>query len=406
MGESGTNKVLQRKARSAREEHAARVMSPARALRLALARAADDLFDLALTVSGVQVALVAQDPLLAMFDDERLLMVLDGPDGALGAAWVDMQVLGGLIEMQTMARVQPHAAAPRPPTQTDAAMFAPLLDAMLAGFAENLADAGGNDWAEGYRFGARIESARMLGLVLDAADFHVFRMEVDLSGAKRGEILLALPVKVRAEMEAVAGQSGAGDDDAEMTPVVLRQGALMRATVRLDAVLHRLQLPLAELAQLKPGDTLTLPHDALRNTRLEAGKARPLRRCQLGQINGFRAVRLLPRPNQVPAERDGDDGDMAAGKEERRLGRPGAAGAVGETIDAAIAPPRPAGTKARAAELASTYPDDDVLDAPTGHLSDGHAPRPGDDDRLGDLRDFSDLSDLPELALGDLVSGV
>ena len=296
MGEAERIHVLQRKARTGRDEHQARVMSPARALRLAVAWAADDLFDLALSVSSIHVSQAGQDGTVAAFPGDMLIMVLDGPGGATGAAAVDMAVLGGLIEMQTVGQVLKRPGAVRQPTQTDAALVAPLVDAMLEGFAGNLAEEAGAGWVAGYRFGAMIEGPRMLGLLLEAPDFHLFRLQVDLgAGARQGEIALALPARpaVPQPAEDAGAEAEAGAAEARLR---LGEGALLAAQAPLDAVLHRFRMPLAGIAALRPGDIIDIPREALAATRLELGRGNGAVSCRLGQINGHRAVRLSVAP--------------------------------------------------------------------------------------------------------------
>ncbi|MDU8929102.1 FliM/FliN family flagellar motor switch protein [Alisedimentitalea sp. MJ-SS2] len=299
MGEADRRHVLQRKARTGREEHQARVMTPARALRLALARVADELLDLALSVSSIHVAEAGQDGTIASFREDRMIMVLDGPDGAVGAITVEMTILAGLIEMQTMGQVLPGAPEPRPPTQTDAALAAPLIDGMLTGFAENLGGEEQAVWSRGYRYGAMVEGPRMLGLLLEAPDFHVFRMQIDLcDGAKSGEIMLALPVAAPPIGECPV-EAGAGEVDGLACRRTLGQGALMAAQAQMTAELHRLRMPLAEVSELKPGAVLNIPRTALIETRLVAGNGRGAVTCRLGQINGFRAVRMQGMPGAL-----------------------------------------------------------------------------------------------------------
>lgn len=292
MDEAERQNTLKRIARAGREEHQARVMTPSRALRLALARAADELFDLPLAVTSVQLGEVNQEQAIAAFEDGPLVMVFDGPEGAVGAVSVGLPILAGLIEVQTMGQVMARDAGARAPTQTDAALVAPLLNASFTGFVENLEGAAEGRWAEGFRFGAMIEGIRMLPLVFEAADFHLFRLGVSLNdGAKEGEIVIALPVVVPPKVD-----SAAHADDPQMAPggrITLGQGALMSAQAPLSAVLHQVKMPLAEVSALKPGDVLTIPRGALSNTRLVAVQGHGVAKCRLGQINGFRAVRLV-----------------------------------------------------------------------------------------------------------------
>lgn len=286
MSNSNSNAVLRRKATVGREAYQARAMSPAKALRLALSKAADELFDLPLAVTGVQQSRVGLDSMLKELSDETLLILLDGPDQSLGVMTLDIQLLGGLIEMQTTSRVIPAAAEARPPTRTDAAMVAPLVDAFLERFEDNLAEEPDGYWVTGFRFGVRVEDLRMLGLALEAPDYNFFKLNVDLfGGAKMGEISLLLPVRAAPRKGADSAQDGASIG-------VNLTKTLMNVPTDINAVLRRLTMPLSAISQLKVGDVLTLPSEALGAVVLEASPKKPLAEVSLGQLNGFRAVRL------------------------------------------------------------------------------------------------------------------
>ncbi|MDQ2091386.1 FliM/FliN family flagellar motor C-terminal domain-containing protein [Marimonas arenosa] len=420
MDEAERTHVLQRKARSGREEHQARVMTPPRALRLSLARVADELFGLPLSVSSIHVGETGQDGTVAGFADDHLIVVLDGPEGSIGAVSVDLAVLSGLIEMQTTGHVVPRDPDPRMPTQTDAALVAPLIDGMLAGFAENLSEAPETGWARGFRFGAMIEETRLLGLLLEALDFHVFRLQVDLGGgARSGEIMLALPVVAAPQADCPDPGAGAVAERATGAggcSLRLGQGALMDAEACLTAVLHRIRLPLAEIGALRPGDVLHIPRTALAETRLETGTERNGIACRLGQINGHRAVRLnagaggaaaaaadadamsWPQPPTMPEPRRSEPAQIAA--------------AIGATEEA----PDPDRERTQAGGAAVTGQRDHHADpaAPNSLPEDLHATEaaagvgnesapvlPGAPDLpdLSDPGDLGDVSDLPELAL-------
>lgn len=271
-------------------------MTPARAVRLALARAADELFDLPLVVTGVQVSRIMQDMVPAQIDDQWLITVLDGSDGAVAVAAIDMPFLGALVECQTLGRVSSRPIEARRSTQTDAALFAPLIDSTLSGMGGALAIRGGDIQSDGFRFGARIESARMLGLLLQAAEFHLFRLDVDLGdGAKQGEMVLALPVPSRSETaDASDGMQRrdtghAGGDERVGSK---EKSGLMDAEVCLDAVLWQFAMPLSEIEGLAVGDFLAFPKDALSKVQLESGRECLPGSFQLGHKGGFRAVRL------------------------------------------------------------------------------------------------------------------
>lgn len=307
MSETEDTDVLRRKARAGRAGHEARVMSPARALRSALARAAETQFELALAVSGVQSEQLIQEAMLRCVDEEMLFVVLDGPQGAVGAVALDQNVVAGFIECQTIGRVSEQAGLQRAPTATDAALVAPFIDMMLREMTEGLGVAQGA-LTEGFSYGARIESKRHLQLIADAGDYHVMRAQLELAGgAKRGELVLVLPVSgarpgpagrrrrgndnARTQSETQAGvPDGETDPQAKQ---MLGAGALMDAQAVMRAVIARQRMSLSEFSALKAGEVLTLPLRSFDGVELDAGAgSERLGPCKLGQFDGLRAVQL------------------------------------------------------------------------------------------------------------------
>ena len=173
------NSVLRRKATAAKEVWQARAMSPTKALRLAFARAADDLWDLAVAASGIAFAEESQEKVIESLPDDGLLLMLEGAEGLIGAAHLPFPVVSGLIEAQTVGRVNAAAPAPRRGTRTDAAMVAPLIDDVMRRFDDLMAEEGGSPWVAGFQYATMVESPRMLSLALKATDFHVVRFSLE-----------------------------------------------------------------------------------------------------------------------------------------------------------------------------------------------------------------------------------
>ena len=302
MVTDGGNKVIHRKARASREEYQARAMSPAKALRLALAQASDTQFDLPMVVTTVEQVEISQTALRPEFSDGGLLVLLDGPKGARGAVRLDDAMLSALIEVQTTGRVTGRPPGGRAVTRTDAAIAAPLIDATLERVGAQLCEETPDHWATGYRFGVMMEDARGMSLALSAAAFHVFRMTVELGeGAFPASIVFLLPIPVAPPPRA----AGPGEDKVQRT---LEQSA-MNAPVCLDAVLARVTVPLTQLCGLAPGDVLPFQMDRPLQIRLETSQKHVVALGRLGQMNGMRAVRLTPggdsagspaRPSRIP----------------------------------------------------------------------------------------------------------
>ena len=288
MTAQDTASVIHRKARAARDGSDARAMSPAKALRLAVARAADTLLDLALTVATVEQRRVSLAQVAETVADEGLILLLDGAGGARGALALDAQMMAALIEVQTTGKVRPGAAPVRRATRTDAAMVAPLVDAVLDGVdSEMLAEVEGYV-PRGFRFGDRVEDRRALGLLLDAPDYDVFRVTADLGpGVRTGRLDLLVPARRPLATKTGPRTDAGGPARALMSDVALG------APVVLDAVMARITLPLREACALSRGQVLALTPESLGAIQVTGAGAHLVAEARLGQLNGWRALRLV-----------------------------------------------------------------------------------------------------------------
>lgn len=297
MSEQESSTVIHRKARQGRADFDARAMSPARALRLAVEASGDRLFNLPLVVRAVEQRRLAAAALGGEADSAGLIVLLDGPDGVRGAALFDPPLVQALIEVQTTGRVRTDPSPARAFTATDAAMTAPLIDAVMRRFAELLAvsDAGCEDDGEArmgtgersglFRFGDRVADARALALALGDDDLDLFRLTIDIDGgAPAGALALILPPRAGLPPDP-GGTAGAGDDF-DLAAVALG------VPVTLDAVLARITMPLSDVWALKPGMILPVSTAALSRAELVAAGGHIAARARLGQMNGFRALRL------------------------------------------------------------------------------------------------------------------
>ena len=342
--ESGGTSVIHRKARASREEYQARAMSPAKALRLALAQASDTLLGLPMVVAAVEQVEISQTALRAEFAQGGLMVLLDGPKGARGAVRLDEALLAALIEIQTTGRVTGRGTGGRTLTRTDAAMAAPLIDAAMAGAEAKLAeDARGVDgaqalpapphWAPGLRFGVMMDDARGMSLALGAPAYHVFRMMVEAGDdGYPGAVTFLLPVPE------VPRQ---GSDGKAPGPQRTLEHSAMNAPVSLEAVLGRVVMPLDQVCAMDVGMLVPLPLDAQMQVRLETGQKHVAAIARLGQINGVRAARLMPDPGTAPrtAQARGVDGIAAAAPAGAEAGVQRAA-AVDTAAGRPVAPPR------------------------------------------------------------------
>lgn len=296
MADGGRDDVLGQKALAAQRAFEARGMSPSKALRRALSRAADGLWDLALVCQSVSIEAHDQDGVIDCLSPSELLLLLDGPEGTLGLVAIERDVMTGLIEVQTIQQVSTIPFDPeRPLTATDAAMMAPMIDATMERMADYLVDHPLHGEITGYRFGAMVEDSRTASLLLDAHGYRAFRAEVDLAlGRRKGRVSIYLP-----EKDLKKGKGGAAAEPAGPGP---HEDRLSRVPARLDAVLSRITMSLGQAGTLRPGDLLKLPVDVLDRVEVTAGRGQLVARGKLGQTNGMRAVRLTwpPRDGEAP----------------------------------------------------------------------------------------------------------
>ncbi len=288
MAREQRNSVIHRMAQVARDDFDARAMSASKALRLALSRIAERLFGLAVTVSTVEQVSLAQSAIRDGLGDDGLLLLLDGDDGQRGALQLDRQFLASLIEVQTMGEVRSGEAPSRILTRTDAAIAAPLVDGMLQLFDEQMTEGIPGYVPLGMRFGDMFEDARTLALTLDKPDYDLFRITADLGiGARTGVLNVLLPRLQPPARTETAASSGATDSAGTL------ENSALNAPVMLDAVMARVSMPLDRICALVRGQTLTLPREAISDSQLLGAGNHLVAPVKLGQVNGWRAVRLL-----------------------------------------------------------------------------------------------------------------
>lgn len=273
-----------------------------KALRRSLARAAAELCELPLAVLAARQVNRASDELPEMLSDKHLLVVLDGPDGRLGAATMDAALVTALIQKQTIGQVMGKTPTERHYTPTDAAMTADFLESALKKVVVMLEGQSDQAIFSGYQFGAQVEDLRSLALGLEADDYRVLTLTVDLAiGAMQGELNLILPEPTPEEL----GKGGGSG------PSLGRNLGAMRA--ELSAVLCKMRVPLNEFSGLKTGDLLPLDQAFLYETDLQAVSGQSIAQGRLGQLNGARAVRLNQPRTKLVNDMEADQAGFADG---------------------------------------------------------------------------------------------
>lgn len=296
--------VMRRKVQAGQAQHQARTVSVLKALRLTLSKVGQELFSLALAAIGAKQEKIDAAACAAVFDDDQLLILLDGPDGARGAVMIDPSLVGGLIQQQTMGQVRPAPdGASRVMTGTDASLVAPLINALLDRAALLPETEEERSILAHYRFGAKAGDVRLLMLALEAPEHHLIRLTVDMAkGARKGEIVFCLPVA-----QPLAVEHADPDEFDTVLPVRSLADTMMSLPAKLMVSLCEVTLPVSQVSALRVGQVIDLGIVSFQDARIRTIDNRVLAQAVLGQSNGMRAVRLKSDQPAGPVPQRGED---------------------------------------------------------------------------------------------------
>ncbi len=266
-----------------------------RALRLALARAAGEQWNLPLTVIGAKQTTCPQDGLADLIGKDWLLLLFRADNGVMAAVCLNPGAVSAIVQAQAFGEVLPGEPQPRPFTETDAAMVAPLIEDTLARSVDLVALASDQVSLSGFEFASRLPDTRALSLALVEDRYRLFDLTVELGGgARQGQMCFLQPEP------ALVVETG--DAAIQKTGPRLDQAiGVLRA--ELNSVICRMSLPLTTLSELKVGDVVPLTGARLDRTRLLTIDKSPVAVGRLGQCGGMRAVRLNEQGiTPVPAD--------------------------------------------------------------------------------------------------------
>ncbi len=339
-------------------------MTPELALRLAVARAGEDCMEMEVMATSVEMTRSVLTPLVESIEEHSLLVLLEGGDGRLGLALMNPQLMAGLIEKQTTGRVVPNAATPRAPTRTDAIMCADFCNAILDRFHEETLDASlpVAPTLAGFRYAIALEDPRAILMALEDIPYRVFNVTLDLEKrAKEGQFSVVVPYDPPRKHHA----GSASDEESG-------HGAMadiaMDTQTEMDAVLHRVEMTLAEVTALGVGAQIPVPREAVGRIGLEDIFGKKISLGRLGAKAGHRAICI----NLT------DDPDVEAGF-----------GVGGQPVGVSMGVAPDSGPEG---SVAGDLPDLNAMAAPEGAFD-----FPGNDDPPSGLPDLADLPDLPPL---------
>ena len=279
-------------------EDAENPLTSSRAVRLALTKAANDTVGVILTVASVAEEITDLDDMLGMLGDGLMLVGLERGNALVGMIALDMELRAAVLEQQTMGSVLAHRADERAPTRTDKMLCEPLISTFLSAFPQAVLGTALEGWGTDVALGESVESPRAAGLVLEDCAYRIVRLSVDLGVAERqAELIIVLPV-VQEEKSIAAPAPSIADGDWD---TIFEENVAL-APARLDAVLHRFPVSLATAQSLQIGTVLPLPGCTVHSVRLLAPDGAEVAQAKLGQLGGYRAVRIETAPAPQLAE--------------------------------------------------------------------------------------------------------
>ena len=300
MGSDRGQTILRRKAEAGKPAADGAPMTPERALSQALTKSAQELFELPLQVAALRESRMTLADLPEALEDLSLIALIEGPGEHFGLVALPPVTLATLIEMQTMGQLAKGGQPPRKPTRVDAAMAADFIDEFLETVEQTLAETDAVVWAGGFRYSSYLDDPRPLGLILEDVTYRVWTAELELGagGERQGNLLWVVPVTGRGQrLRRAPGVAQPEERAPEQVAQEQDWAGKLESTVMgtqavLEAVLHRVTLPLATLMTFGPGTCIPLPEDALERLSLEGAGRRRLAPARLGQHRGFRALRI------------------------------------------------------------------------------------------------------------------
>ena len=268
-----------------------------RALRLTVARSSVERVQLSVSVIGAKQASKTQEGATSGLEDGQLFLLFTNNDSRVASVLLDAGLVSAIIQKQTFGEVLPDPPQQRLLTDTDAAMVVPLVEDMI-GHAQMLVD-DPKDATRlcGYEFASRAVDLRALSLALVEDSYDAFELTVEMEGGVRqGTILFLLPDKPVED-----GDADRGGTEQEKT--LVEAAGVVRA--ELNAVIFRMNLPLAALSDLHAGDLLPLSGARLDRVDVVAIDRNRMTQGRLGQCGGLRAVRINEQVQiAVPASPD------------------------------------------------------------------------------------------------------
>lgn len=278
-------------------------LTPAKAGAVAIARAANELFNLPMKAKEVALGGVTLAELPEILPEPALLAVLQGPKDAIGVMAISLEAVIALIEIQTVNQVTGRPLQRRKATRADALMCAEFINRLLEELGHELGALEGFEGIGKFRYASNLDEARPLQLILSDVPHRciTFHIQIGRDTLRQATIFLALPQSAISKHPLPAASDAKTEEfhtkkapipepPVKNTPTLA--GAVQDCLIEVVGVLTRRQITLGELRGLQPGKVLTLPRANLNKTRVELSTGELLATGKLGEAAGCHAIRI------------------------------------------------------------------------------------------------------------------
>lgn len=223
-------------------------------------------------------------------------------EGQIGLLALDMNLINSIDNVLTGDIGINAENLQRKPTDIDAALCRPFLDAMLSEFHEVLCELRGPAPTDLYNT-AFIEKEPSPHSLPDVSYLEI-SIELEFSsGVSAGKIALLMPA-INTEF-ATTSLPRPGESAIAWEETFGK--AIRSAAASFNVVLHRKSMAIGEIMQLKTGDVLEIPARALESLTLETEKGKhyqTLMRARLGEYQEMRAAKITQIGELKQAEPD------------------------------------------------------------------------------------------------------
>ncbi len=293
-------------------------VSPAKALRLSLAKAGQEVLGQVVTGSGIEELKLSIPKIAENLPEGALVLEMTGPRGCKGLLALDKALVCAITESLTIGRVSGGAVPERAPSRTDALLCRKFLVLVMTLFAARLVGHPAADWATGFVPEDPVPDLRRLPVMMDDVAYRMLAMEVDFAmGARIGQICIIVPW-AGAEEIPVPVEELPPPEESEAAWREKLEKSVMASKLDLHAVLCRKTLSLKEVQELEIGSFIRIPTDSIGHTVLEAADGTELFRGRLGELNGNKAI--LVEESLIDGMQAADGGDGDAGEEAASMG--------------------------------------------------------------------------------------